>query len=146
MGKIDDLIQRMDTYFQAKNVRLIVVSGVAPAPLKLGRNRKDRPDEAAIRLARGIGIVTVTSGHTWKAWQEMGKVGSERNAWLIERIDALVAFWDGESTGTVDAIDQAIRWGLKVTVYGSNGQKMDDRDLDSSLRHNVLMRGRPAFT
>lgn len=42
--------------------------------------------------------------------------GHARNKQMAEYADALIAFWDGKSTGTKDMIDQAREKGLKVAV------------------------------
>lgn len=146
MGLIDNLIMRMMTWAQEKGKTLVIVSGVKPAQLTGKRQRKDRPDEAAARLARGIGVHVVTSGHTWKTWEEFGKQGQGRNDWLIERIDALVAFWDWESSGTADAIEKAIHHDIRVVVYGKDGEKMSDDRIRQELHRIKVFRGGQLFT
>lgn len=146
MGEIDSLIQRMDDWALKKGRTLVVVSGVHPAQLTGKRQRRDRPDEAAARLARGIGVHVVTPGHTWKTWESFGKKGDERNDWLIERIDALVAFWDFQSTGTADAIEKAREWQIPVTVYGKDGRKMTDDEIRRELWNTRQFRGGQRFT
>lgn len=48
-------------------------------------------------------------------WNKHGKAaGPIRNARMAENADALVAFWDGESRGTRNMIEEAKRRGLKV--------------------------------
>lgn len=50
-------------------------------------------------------------------WEKYGKAaGPLRNSEMVERADALVAFWDGESRGTKSVIDLALRAGLTVIV------------------------------
>lgn len=50
-------------------------------------------------------------------YQKYGKVAPlVRNTEMVNAADALVAFWDGVSTGTKDVIDKARREGLKVKV------------------------------
>lgn len=51
-------------------------------------------------------------------WDKYGKAaGSLRNKEMAEYADALIAFWDGRSTGTYNMIQLAKKLGLKVTVY-----------------------------
>jgi predicted Rossmann fold nucleotide-binding protein DprA/Smf involved in DNA uptake len=45
------------------------------------------------------------------------KRGRERNRRLISMCDVLVAFWDGESSGTRMTIESAIDAGKEVHVY-----------------------------
>lgn len=50
-------------------------------------------------------------------WDELGKAaGPERNARVVADCDRLVAFWDGLSRGTKNAIDQARRAGKPVEI------------------------------
>lgn len=54
-------------------------------------------------------------------WQRYGRAaGPVRNREMVERADALAAFWDGESRGTGGVIALARRRGLKIRVtrYG----------------------------
>lgn len=54
-------------------------------------------------------------------WNKHGKrAGFLRNAEMGDYADALVAVWDGESRGTKQMIDYAIKKGLKVFVYETN--------------------------
>ena len=51
-------------------------------------------------------------------WDEYGKsAGYRRNAEMASYADALVALWDGKSTGTKHMIDLAGKMGLTVYVY-----------------------------
>jgi hypothetical protein len=47
-----------------------------------------------------------------------------RNREIAEGCSVLVAFWDGESRGTADAIEQARQRGRQVILYGPDGQRM----------------------
>ncbi|OJJ16716.1 hypothetical protein BKI52_32945 [marine bacterium AO1-C] len=51
-------------------------------------------------------------------WENLGKkAGYVRNAQMAEYSDALIAFWDGESKGTLHMINLAKEHGLKVKVH-----------------------------
>lgn len=52
-------------------------------------------------------------GDGQKYWKLAGHV---RNVKMAEYADALIAFWDGKSTGTKDMIDEARKAGLKIAV------------------------------
>ena len=50
-------------------------------------------------------------------WEQYGKsAGHIRNAKMSDNADALIAFWDGESKGTKNMINNARRKGLAVRV------------------------------
>ena len=42
--------------------------------------------------------------------------GHKRNKQMVEEADALIAFWDGESTGTLSTINYAKEKGIAVRV------------------------------
>lgn len=51
-------------------------------------------------------------------WNRYGKgAGSIRNKEMGDYAEALIAFWDGRSTGTLNMIRYAKKKGLEVTVY-----------------------------
>lgn len=50
-------------------------------------------------------------------WDEYGKsAGFIRNAEMINKADALIAFWDGKSKGTKHAIDLARKKNIRVVI------------------------------
>ena len=50
-------------------------------------------------------------------WDEFGKAaGHIRNKEMAKYSDALIAFWDGESRGTANMIEEAEKLNLKVVV------------------------------
>ena len=50
-------------------------------------------------------------------WEQYGKsAGHIRNAKMADNADALIAFWDGESNGTKNMIDNARRKGLAIRI------------------------------
>ena len=50
-------------------------------------------------------------------WEQYGKrAGVIRNAAMAEYADALLAYWDGQSRGTKNMIDEATARGLKVSI------------------------------
>ena len=40
-----------------------------------------------------------------------------RNRQMAENADALIAYWDGESRGTKNMIEEAKKRGLKIPIY-----------------------------
>lgn len=52
------------------------------------------------------------------AWDDYGPAaGPIRNAAMAAASDVLLAFWDGQSRGTLNMIDTALKEGLEVHVY-----------------------------
>lgn len=51
-------------------------------------------------------------------WDRHGKAaGPQRNQWMIERADALIAVWDGHSAGTGDIVTRARRAGRRLFLW-----------------------------
>ena len=51
-------------------------------------------------------------------WQRYGKAaGPIRNRLMADNAEALIAFWDGHSTGTKDMITEAKKKGMAVRIY-----------------------------
>lgn len=51
-------------------------------------------------------------------WHAHGKsAGVRRNQMMVTYADALIAIWDGKSTGTKDCINRAIRKKMPMYVY-----------------------------
>jgi hypothetical protein len=67
-----------------------------------GARGVDRAAEASARRHR-LGLDVMKAD-----WDTYGRrAGMLRNAQLVESVDLLVAFWDGQSRGTKNAIDHA---------------------------------------
>lgn len=50
-------------------------------------------------------------------WKTYGRsAGMKRNTQIVEAADIVVAFWDGDSHGTKDSIDKALRMGKTLLV------------------------------
>lgn len=71
-------------------------------------------DKIGERFARVNFIAIKQFIPDWKAGRQAGIL---RNVQMAEYADALIAIWDGNSTGTKHMIDIATRKGLKVYVY-----------------------------
>ncbi|WP_339885370.1 DUF2493 domain-containing protein [Polaribacter vadi] len=51
-------------------------------------------------------------------WNKYGKAaGPKRNKQMAKYADALIVFWDGKSTGTLNMINVAKKEGLKVYIF-----------------------------
>jgi hypothetical protein len=58
-------------------------------------------------------------------WNQFGKsAGYIRNRAIIEAVDGVVAFWDGQSRGTAHAIQLARKRGIWLRIYGPDGNKI----------------------
>ncbi len=109
---------------------------------------RDYPHEDFVRLfirrlaARGTDHVIVSGGargtDTWvideaeeqgfgthvipvldEDWEREGKqAGKTRNTFIVMEVEAVVAFWNGISRGTMDTIRKAHEAGLPVRVFG----------------------------
>lgn len=63
-------------------------------------------------------------------WDKHGKkAGVLRNDEMAQNADALVAFWDGQSSGTKNMIETAKKHGLQVRVIHYS-QKSEEQDKD----------------
>ncbi len=75
-------------------------------------------DSLAARFAarHGLPFVVIAAD-----WQRHGrKAGPLRNTEIVNRVDALAAFWDGLSRGTRDVISKARVAGKFVAVFPCN--------------------------
>lgn len=80
-----------------------VVSGGAPGADRLGERWAE---------ARALPVTKFPADRS----KHGRKAGPIRNEKMARYAEALVAFWDGESKGTKNMIDLALKYGLKVNV------------------------------
>jgi hypothetical protein len=86
-------------------------------------------DKLAERAAKALGIKLTIFEAKWddmtepckKKINKFGKeynalAGFNRNSLIIENADLIIAFWDGESSGTKDSIDKAKKLKKKVMI------------------------------
>ena len=94
--------QKLDHLLQNKS-NICIVSGAAKGADKLGeRYARDRQLQLKQFFAN---------------WNLYGKsAGYKRNEKMAQNADALVAFWDGKSRGTMHMIDLAKKYNLAVRV------------------------------
>lgn len=101
-----------------------------------------RPTEVVSGMARGVDLVGVMWAKrcnipvrefhaAWKDKDGMKNLlaGQERNQRMAEYADALVAVWDGVSSGTLDMINRATARGLKIHVRYYDWRKPPGRPL-----------------
>lgn len=82
-----------------------VLSGCAPGVDLLGE------DWAA---SQGIPVERHPAQWDQYGWKRAGKIRNQR---MAEAAEALIAIWDGKSTGTMDMIDRASGLGLLVYIH-----------------------------
>jgi glycerol-3-phosphate dehydrogenase len=85
--------------------------------------------EVVTGMARGVDILAEQYGYDqrlniqrfYAKWDSYGKMaGKIRNIEMANYAEALIAVWDGKSTGTRHMIEKALEKGLKVYVYRSD--------------------------
>lgn len=58
-------------------------------------------------------------------WNKHGrKAGILRNRDMIMSADMVIAFWDGQSRGTVNSMELASKYGKPLVVYGNDGARI----------------------
>lgn len=87
--------------------------------------REKRPESVITGDASGVDSLARSLGQKYAQnvivhhadWKKFGKsAGPRRNTKIIEDSDEVYAFWDGESPGTKNSIEQAKQKGVPVTV------------------------------
>ncbi len=73
----------------------------------------DGPDKLAEEWAKANGVECVVYPADWTLGPG---AGIKRNGQIIDDADCLMAFWDGESPGTLDSIIRASKKKLKSQV------------------------------
>ena len=89
-GPIIEVSRRLD-FIRSKTADMEIVSGGA-----------DGVDKKAEEWANASGIKTAIFPANWEEFGDAA--GPKRNATIVENSDCMIAFWDGESPGTLDAI------------------------------------------
>ena len=79
------------------------------------------PDQHGARWAEENGISITCFKPDWKKYGR--GAGLHRNKAMAEYADALIALWEGQSSGTKNMIDLATARGMKVFVF-----RVDARD------------------
>ena len=72
-------------------------------------------------------------------WRLLGKAaGMVRNAEMAKCSDALIAFWDGESSGTRHMINFARKRGLEVSVINTTLKNWIDNNSQTTERNTIV--------
>ena len=83
-------------------------------PIEIVSGRARGADSLGERYAKEKGYALKLFPADWKQYGK--KAGVIRNAAMAEYADALLAYWDGQSRGTKNMIDEARERGLKVSI------------------------------
>ncbi len=89
--------------FEIGNINLIISGGAGGA------------DTLGIEFAEKHCIKTKIFKPDWKRYGEAA--GPIRNEQIVEEADVIIAFWDGESKGTKDTIDKAVKNSKNAIVH-----------------------------
>ena len=93
----------LDFLLQNVTGPIVIVSGTARGADKLGEQYAAERGYAVLRFPAD--------------WDRFGKAaGYIRNEQMAKNADALVAFWDGKSKGTLNMIDVANKYGRLVRI------------------------------
>ena len=95
----------------AKDPETVIVSGGARGV-----------DSWAADEARKCGLIVEEHIPDWEA--DGRRAGFLRNATIVARSEVIVAFWDGESRGTLDTIQKTQRAGKRLFVIDLDGGKV----------------------
>lgn len=110
-------VMESDVYFAIENCPWkseisSVVSGTAAGTDRYGERWAEREGLEVIRFPA--------------EWDKYGmSAGPRRNKEMAENADALVAIWDGVSTGTMSMINYARKMGLRVMIYFYNEKRFE---------------------
>lgn len=80
-------------------------------------------DTIAVNHADKLGVKTVMLPAQWGKYGR--NAGMIRNAEMLSAVSQVVAFWDGQSVGTKDMIDRAVKAKhvTSVVVYNTKGEQ-----------------------
>jgi hypothetical protein len=76
-------------------------------------------DRWSVEIGESLGMKTLVFQADWQ--RHGRKAGPIRNVEIVSNIDELVAFWDGESRGTLNTIVLATGAGLPMRIFDQAG-------------------------
>jgi hypothetical protein len=106
-------------YVGTLGLRAIVVTGGAAGV-----------DQTAEERALERGMQVSIHVPDWDRWGK--RAGLLRNAKIVADCDRLVAFWDGQSSGTRDSIEKALTARMDVVIMGPGGGDIDPRTVQDT--------------
>lgn len=114
-------------YPQPADLIISVVSQLVPGRDTLVSGGARGVDSCAESAARGRGIKVETYRPDYDAYKDEPKAAPlARNTTIVERSEAVVAFWDFKSTGTLDTILKALRHRRPLAIFGPDGYLHSD--------------------
>lgn len=81
-------------------------------------------DSMAEQFAEDDGMPYMEYGAEWDTYGKAA--GMRRNSTMVEKADYVVAFWDGESSGTLDSIEKAQLAGKDHKVIFYDAKQRED--------------------
>jgi hypothetical protein len=67
-------------------------------------------------------------------WKSLGRrAGPARNKTMAENADGLIAIWDGESRGTLNMIELAKQYGLRICIYRTVANMVENEQAAGAL-------------
>lgn len=81
-------------------------------------------DSAAEFAAREAGVAVISIKADWDTYGKAA--GLIRNTDIINQADIVIAFWDGQSRGTMDSVRKAVEMGKKITVLDWQGKPVEE--------------------
>lgn len=100
-SKIDEVPRLLSLLHSKRPIKKIITGGA------------DGPDKKAEEWAKANGVECVVHEADWSLGDG---AGIKRNGTIIDESEALMAFWDGESAGTLDSICRASKKKLPTQV------------------------------
>lgn len=98
--------------------RAVEQSGLSPTQIISGGARGVDRLASEYAVAKGIEFIEYLAD-----WDKYGKrAGYMRNYVMVGAADAVIAIWDGTSSGTKHSIELALSSGKPVFVYTPNGK------------------------
>jgi hypothetical protein len=138
-------LEAVDEYVNMLAMETYVISGGARGVDRRAYYRaKRRERDGTLAGAREIAA----------EWDRYGRerAGFIRNQKLVEEADAVVAFWDEESKGTLDCMLRAYLADKLDTVFGHDGERMDRSEWERlvvseiiDIRHEDMRLARERF-
>jgi len=87
-------------------------------------------DRFGERWAKGNGIEVIRFPADWDLYGR--SAGPRRNKEMAENADALIAIWDGVSSGTKDMLERAKKASLRTMVYFFNENRLENLEFKAS--------------
>ena len=81
---------------------------------------RDMVDSWAAEFAEAAGIEVIVIRPEWKKYGR--RAGFKRNGQIVDEADDVVAYWDGQSKGTIDTTRKAHKQEKPYVIFGPDGE------------------------